>query len=99
MAIRGFSPRQMAATLLTENLGMDLFAIGLGLFVGVFTLYGIVNLFNNTLAFIFSYKVVFPTKVIIQIGAIIGLIIVSTIIPIVVAVNRISTEPDLKLEE
>ncbi|MBD3172894.1 FtsX-like permease family protein [Candidatus Bathyarchaeota archaeon] len=99
MAIRGFSPRQMAATLLTENLGMDLFAISLGLFVGVFTLYGIVNLFNNTLAFIFSYKVVFPTKVIIQIGAIIGLIIVSTIIPIVVAVNRISTEPDLKLEE
>jgi hypothetical protein len=43
--------------------------------------------------------VVFPNYVFIQLGAIIGLIIVSTIVPIVVAVNRISAEPDLKLEE
>jgi ABC-type antimicrobial peptide transport system permease subunit len=99
MAIRGYSPRQMAITLLIENLGMDFFAILLGLFVGVFTLYGIVNLLNNTLAFIFSYRVVFPTSVIIQLGIIVGLIIVSTIVPILVAVNRISAQPDLNLEE
>jgi len=99
MSIRGYSPNQMAITLLTENLGMDIFAIALGLFVGIFTLYGIVNLLNNTLVFIFSYKVVFPPSVIIQLAVIIGLIILSTIVPIVVAVNRISAEPDLKLEE
>lgn len=34
-----------------------------------------------------------------KLGAIIGLIILSTIVPIVVAVNRISAEPDLRLEE
>ena len=99
MSIRGYSPNQMAVTLLTENLGMDIFAIALGLFVGMFTLYGIVNLLNNTLVFIFSYRVVFPPSVIIQLAVIIGLIILSTIVPIVVAVNRISAEPDLKLEE
>jgi len=99
MAIRGYSPRQMAITLLTETLGMDIFAIGLGLFVGLFTLYGIVNLLNSTLAFIFKHRVVFPASVIIQMSAIVGLIIVSTIIPIVVAVNKISAEPDLNLEE
>ena len=99
MSIRGYSPNQMAITLLTENLGMDIFAIALGLFVGVFTLYGTVNLLNNTLAFIFSYRVVFPATVIIQLAVIVGLIILSTIVPIVVAVNRISAEPDLKLEE
>ena len=99
MAIRGYSPRQMAITLLTENLGMDIFAIGLGLFVGLFTLYGIVNLLNNTLAFIFSYRVVFPASVIIQMSVIIGLIILSTIVPILVAVSKISAEPDLNLEE
>jgi predicted lysophospholipase L1 biosynthesis ABC-type transport system permease subunit len=99
MSIRGYSPKQMAITLLTENLGMDLFAITLGLFVGTFTLYGIVNLLNNTLAFIFSYRVVFPASVLIQLGVIIGLIILSTIVPIMVAVNRISAQPDLKLEE
>jgi len=37
--------------------------------------------------------------VILQMGLIIGIIIVSTIVPIVVAVNRIAAEPDLKLEE
>jgi ABC-type antimicrobial peptide transport system permease subunit len=99
MSIRGYSPRQLAVTLLTENLGMEIFAIALGFFVGVFSLYGIVNLLNNTLAFIFSYRVVFPAKVIIQLGVIVGLILVSTIVPIMVAVNRISAEPDLKLEE
>jgi len=99
MSIRGFSPRQMMVTLLVENLGMDLFAIALGLFVGIFTLYGVVNLLNQALAFIFRYKVVFTNMVILQMGLIIGLIIVSTIVPIVVAVNRIAAEPDLKLEE
>lgn len=99
MSIRGYSPSQLAVTLLVEHLGMDIFAILLGGGVGVFTLYGVVNLLNSALGFIFSYRVVFPTSVYVQIGGIIGLIIVSTIVPIVVAVNRISAEPDLKLEE
>jgi ABC-type antimicrobial peptide transport system permease subunit len=99
MVIRGYSPRQLAITMLTEHLGMDIFAIVLGSAVGVITLYGIVNLLNNALGFIFSYRVVFPLTVLVKLGAIIGLIILSTIVPIVVAVNRISAEPDLRLEE
>ena len=99
MVIRGYSPRQLAITMLTEHLGMDIFAIVLGSAVGVITLYGIVNLLNNALGFIFSYRVVFPPTVLVKLGAIIGLIILSTIVPIVVAVNRISAEPDLRLEE
>jgi len=59
----------------------------------------VVNLLNDTLGFIFSYRVVFNSSVMIQLGAIIGLIIVSTIIPIVVAIYRISAAPDLRLEE
>jgi ABC-type antimicrobial peptide transport system permease subunit len=99
MVIRGYSTRQLAITMLTEHLGMDIFAIALGSFVGVVTLYGVVNLLNDTLGFIFSYRVVFNSSVMIQLGAIIGLIIVSTIIPIVVAIYRISAAPDLRLEE
>jgi ABC-type antimicrobial peptide transport system permease subunit len=99
MVIRGYSPRQLAITMLTEHLGMDIFAIILGTVVGVITLYGVVNLLNNTLGFIFSYRVIFPSSALVKLGAIIGLIILSTIMPIVVAINRISAEPDLKLEE
>jgi len=99
MVIRGYSSRQLMVTMLTEHLGMDIFAIVLGSAVGVISLYGIVNLLNNTLGFIFSYRVVFPPTVLVKLGAIIGLIILSTIVPIVVAVNRISAEPDLRLEE
>ena len=99
MVIRGYSPRQLTITMLTEHLGMDIFAIVLGSAVGVITLYGIVNLLNNALGFIFSYRVVFPSTVLVKLGTIIGLIILSTIVPIVVAVNRISAAPDLRLEE
>jgi len=99
MSIRGYSPCQLAITLLVENLGMDVFAICLGLLVGWFSLYGVVNMLNETLGFIFSYKVVFPPSVIIRIAVVIGLIILSTIVPIVVAVNKITAEPDLRLEE
>jgi hypothetical protein len=58
-----------------------------------------VNLLNNTLSFIFKYRMVFNSSVVIQMVIIIGIILASTIVPIVVAVNRIAAEPDLKLEE
>jgi len=99
MAIRGFSPKQMGVTLAMEIMGMNLFSIALGAFVGVSTVYGIVNLLNNTLAFIFSYKVTFPPSALAKIAAIVGLVVVATLIPVGVAVNRIASNPDLKLEE
>ncbi len=99
MTIRGYSPRQLSITLLTEHLGMDIFAILLGGGIGLITLYGVINLLNSSLGFIFAYRVVYPTRLFIQMGSIIALIIASTIIPIVVSVNRIAAEPNLKLEE
>ncbi|MCW4049756.1 MAG: ABC transporter permease [Candidatus Bathyarchaeota archaeon] len=99
MAIRGYSQSQMAASLLLESIGMDIFAIILGLFIGLGNLIGVINLLNSSLPFTFSHRVVFPTSTLIQLGGIIVLLLVSTIIPTLVAVRQISVAPDLRLEE
>jgi ABC-type antimicrobial peptide transport system permease subunit len=99
MSIRGYSPRQLAISLLVDNLGMDLLAILLGLFVGYVSLVGTTEIFNATLMVGITRKVVFPFSAQLRLSIIIGLLLASTIIPILVAVNRISKNPDLKLEE
>ena len=99
MAIRGFSRRQIVAGLLVESLGMDLFAVIIGLFVGVASIIGIVDLLNQTLPFIFSHRVIFPLNSQVQLGGIIILLLVSTVAPVLVAARRITENPDLKLEE
>ena len=99
MSIRGYSPRQLATSLLVDNLGMDLLAILLELFVGYVSLVGSTEIFNATLFVGITRKVVFPFSAKLRLSIIIGLLLASTIIPILVAVNRISKNPDLKLEE
>ena len=99
MSIRGFSSGQMATSLLVESLGMDLFAVVLGSIVGLASLAGIVNILNQFVGFNFEHRVVFPLNAQIQLGVIFGLLAISTIIPIIISVNRISRKPNLKLED
>ena len=99
MSIRGFSSGQMAKSLLVESLGMDLFAVILGSIVGLASLAGIVNILNQFVGFNFEHRVVFPLNAQIQLGIIFVLLAISTIIPIIISVNRISRKPNLKLED
>jgi ABC-type antimicrobial peptide transport system permease subunit len=99
MAIRGYSPRQLSTTILVENLGMDVFAIILGIIVGYINLRGQTELFNQLLGVSIERRIVFPLSAELNLLLIIGLLIVATIIPILITINRISGQPDLKLEE
>lgn len=99
MSIRGFSSRQLAVSLLIDNVGMTVFAIVLGTVVGYASLYGQTELFNQILGTSIYRKIVFPPSAQLMLAAIIGLILVSTVAPILYAVRRISNSPDLKLEE
>jgi ABC-type antimicrobial peptide transport system permease subunit len=99
MAIRGYSPRQLSTTILVENLGMDLFAIFLGVIVGYINLRGQTELFNQYLGVSIERRIVFPLSAELNLLLIIGLLIVATIIPIIITISRISRQPDLKLEE
>ncbi|MBN2336381.1 FtsX-like permease family protein [Candidatus Bathyarchaeota archaeon] len=99
MSIRGYSPSQMAMSLLFENVGMDLLAIALGGAVGFVSLRGQVELFNQVLATAIQRRVVFPGYAQTSLLIIVALLLVSTVAPIIVAVRGISASPDLKLEE
>lgn len=93
MAIRGFSSRQLAVILLVENLGMTLFSIVIGFTVSLVMLSGQTALVNSTLPFFTLRRVVFPLSAQIKLAAVIGILLVSTILPILLSVRRISNNP------
>jgi len=93
MAIRGFSSRQLAVILLVENLGMTLFSIVIGFTVSLVMLSGQTALVNSTLPFFTLRRVVFPLSAQIKLAVVIGTLLVSTILPILLSVRRISDNP------
>lgn len=99
MAIRGLSPGQLSMSLILETVGMDVFAIVLGTAVGYVTLRGQVELSNRLLATGFGRSVVFTFSSQLNLLAVVGLLLLATVVPILVMVRRISASPDLKQEE
>ena len=93
MAIRGFSSRQLAVILLVENLGMTLFSIVIGLAVSLVMLSGQTALVNSALPFFIQRRVVFPISAQFKTAAVIGILLASTILPILLSVRRISNNP------
>jgi ABC-type antimicrobial peptide transport system permease subunit len=99
MAIRGFSNRQLTVTLLIENLGMTLFSILLGLGVGLMMLRGETEIFNASLNFAIEKRIVFPPSAQLTLLAVTGLLIASTIVPILVMVRQVSEKPLWRIQE
>jgi ABC-type antimicrobial peptide transport system permease subunit len=99
MAIRGFSSRQLTVILLVENLGMTLFSVVIGLTVSLVMLSGQTELVNATLPFFIQRRVVFPISAQVKLASVIGILLVSTILPIVLSVGRISNNPLWKTNE
>ncbi|TRO54069.1 FtsX-like permease family protein [Candidatus Bathyarchaeota archaeon] len=99
MAIRGLSAKQMSMSIALETLSMDTFAIVLGTVVGYVSLRGQVELSNRLLATGFARTVVFTSSSQLTLLAIIGLLLLSTLTPILVMVRSISLSPNLKQEE
>jgi hypothetical protein len=99
MAIRGYSPGQLSMSLIFEHIGMEMLAILLGVSVGIVSLRGQTELFNQVLSAGIERRMVFPVSAQINLLAIVGLLLLATLLPIILAVRRISDSPDLKLEE
>jgi len=99
MAIRGYSPGQLGMSLVFEHVGMELLAILLGVSVGLVSLRGQTELFNQVLSAGIERRMVFPFSAQVNLLVIVGLILLATLLPIILAVRRISDSPNLKLEE
>jgi predicted lysophospholipase L1 biosynthesis ABC-type transport system permease subunit len=87
MTIRGFSSKQLIQMLAVENVSIIAFSILLGGVVGYITALGDVALANTAGQLILSH-VVFPITSIIFITAIAAAILLSAVVPIVVASRR-----------
>jgi hypothetical protein len=99
MAIRGFSSRQLAVTLLVEKLGMTLFSIALGLGVGLVMLRGETEIFNAAINLMLEKRVVFPPATQLTLIVVVALLVVSTIIPIILIVRHVSENPIWRTQE
>ncbi len=99
MAIRGYSPGQLGMSLVFEHVGMELLAILLGVSVGIVSLRGQTELFNQVLSAGIERRMVFPVSAQVNLLVIVGLLFLATLVPIILAVRRISDSPNLKLEE
>ncbi|MCJ7573782.1 hypothetical protein MUO93_05905, partial [Candidatus Bathyarchaeota archaeon] len=99
MTVRGFSPRQLEASLLLENVGMSLFAAALGVAIGFVALKGQAQVFNMVVPTMLQRQVVFPMASTINLLLVIAVLLAATVAPILVAVRRITDKPSWKTEE
>jgi hypothetical protein len=99
MAIRGFSNWQLTLTLLVENLGMTLVSIVLGIGVGLIMLHGETEIFNSALSASIQRKIVFSPSAQLSLLVVLGLLIVSTIAPILLTVRHVSENPTWRIQE
>jgi predicted lysophospholipase L1 biosynthesis ABC-type transport system permease subunit len=98
MAIRGFSFKQLFQMLIVEYLGVLSFSIALGAIVGYINAIGDVKLSNLSGELILR-RVIFDQGSLTFIAAIVVIILLSAIIPIVLALRRSSSKLSWRLIE
>jgi len=99
MAVRGFSWKQLVSNLLIENTSMLVFAILLGSAVGYVFLLGEIRQFNWVVSGALERRLLFPPAALLSLTAIVGLLLGSTIIPIVVVVRGLFNRSMWRVEE
>ena len=96
MSIRGYSARQLAISLIVENVGLATLATVLGIGSGVVSLMGEVQLLNKYIATYTAWRFVFPLMAQLQLALLYLIIVAATVAPIIIVVRRITNEPNVK---
>ncbi len=96
MSIRGYSTRQLAISLIVENVGLATLATVLGIASGVVSLMGEVQLLNKYILTYTAWRFIFPTMSQLQLTLLYLIIVAATVAPIIIVVRRITNQPDVK---
>ncbi len=99
LAVRGYSNGQLRSSLFIESLGLTLFSLALGVGVGVVMLHGETVVFNAVQSAVLQRRVVFPPSAQTTLAVVMGLLVISTVMPIVLAVRRVSDNLVWRVEE
>jgi ABC-type antimicrobial peptide transport system permease subunit len=89
MAIRGYSNSQLRSALFLESMGLTLFSIILGLGVGIIMLHGEIVVFNAIHSAVLQRRIAFPPSAQMTLVIIMGLLVLSTVTPIILAIRRV----------
>jgi hypothetical protein len=95
MSIRGYSIQQLSISLVVENIGLAIFAALLGVVAGFINLIGQVELYNLSVFNYTIWRFVFPLLSQLQLILLFLVVVVATIIPILIMVRTIASEPKL----
>jgi ABC-type antimicrobial peptide transport system permease subunit len=98
MSIRGYQKYQLSISLITENIGMTIFASILGITIGVVNLLGQIEFYNKYIPSYTSWRLEFPLVSQVQLALLFTSIVLATIIPIELVVRKISKKPNIKGE-
>jgi len=88
MSVRGLSFKQLAVTLLTENLAVVVFAVLLGTAVGLIIVRGNVAAQNAFVYSLVTYRMVFPLDSLLTLVTCFVLIFAANIIPVIIMSRR-----------
>jgi hypothetical protein len=95
MSIRGYSVQQLSMSLVVENIGLAIFATLLGVVAGFINLFGQVELYNLYVVNYTIWRFVFPPLSQLQLILLFLVVVAATIIPILITVRTITSEPRL----
>ena len=95
MSIRGYSAQQLSMSLIVENIGLAIFATLLGVVAGFINLIGQVELYNIYVINYTIWRFVFPPLSQLQLILLFLVVVAATIIPILITVRTITSEPKL----
>jgi ABC-type lipoprotein release transport system permease subunit len=98
MSIKGYSARQLSLSLITENVGLAVFAAVLGAVIGLVSLSGQVVLYNRLVYTYTSWRLILPVISQLQLALLFIIILAATAAPIVLVVRRITDEPNVRGE-
>jgi hypothetical protein len=96
MSIRGYSSRQLAISLMVENVGLASLATVLGIGSGIVSLMGEIQILNKYILTYTAWRFVFPLISELQLSLQYIIIVAATVAPIIIVVRRITNEPNVK---
>ena len=91
MSVKGLSYKQLLTMFLTENMALVVFSLILGAIVGIITLNGNISALDTMTASLVRHRLVFTLDTMLMLTSCVGLILASTILPILIMARNYAT--------
>jgi len=91
MSVKGLSYKQLLIMFLTESIALAVFSLILGAIVGIITLNGNISALDTMTTGLVRHQLVFPPDAVLMLTSCVGLILASTILPILIIVRNYVT--------